>query len=155
MKFQNNHEIFWTYPEKTVPPSMHVNVPLSKLESHLFNLCRLWVGVLCPFKSWCSRAKMPDATYNCTIRTWFGSVEIVDTWIIHYSPRLWRKPCQLRTQFGVQSLRFCITLANALRWSGCTGCTDKQPGLIVLHICGSSQLFVAHRQMRLAHSIYV
>ena len=37
----------------------------TKLKSYLFNLCRLWVDVLCPFKSWCgicSHTTMPEAT---------------------------------------------------------------------------------------------
>ena len=73
----------------------------------------------------------------------------IKTWIIHYSPRIWRKTHRLRMQFGVHSLSFCIkhTLENALRRHAGSELSE-QPGLIMLHtgLCGSSHLFVAHRK---------
>ena len=65
-----------------------------------------------------------------------------------------KKTRQLRTKFGVHAVFIILyqtpsralsyTLEKALRWP--SGSTDEQPGLIVLQICSSSQLFIAHRK---------
>ena len=56
----------WTYPEELfVLPCVQV-YHCTKLEGNLFNLCQLWVDVLCPLKGWyyviCRCATMPEAT---------------------------------------------------------------------------------------------
>ena len=149
--FQNNCEIFGPTQKKIVPPSMCASVPLYQAGK-----CVKLVSIVSRCLMPVSRVDVVSVAvqqckgYNSAVGTWFSSVKIIETWIIRYSLRLRRKTLQhnLESSFyhsvsdTLQSPSY--TLEYALRWRA--GCTDEQPGLTVLCICGSNQFYVAHRK---------